>query len=869
MAKIGVVFAAVLAIIFFSSGHAYSQQEKIREALNAQKRLSNSNNHDSSLLMANYALKLATEAKDTQLIVSAMAAKGRCLFHLKKRKEAVDIYFEVLKICRLPAYNKQAAFIYKELGFAYLSQGLYRQSLEYYTKEYETRISYQNRDSVIDPLINISNVYQELKKYDSAQYILNRVADILSRNNDTFNKGYYYLNRGSLMQLMQRLDSTKYYYLLARDIWVATHEQHQLYKVTFNLGYLEESQQHFQKAMDYYKQAESSAKMFGHTKDLAHVYGTMAEDYAAMNDFKNAYNYLYLYATMNDSLLQSDFNSYVVNLDKQFQTEKNRATIQEQNAQLKESELRSERLKTTNLIIIILVIALVSVVLIMRQKAKFEKQVSQEVEKAKEKFFANVAHEIRTPLGMIQAPVSLLLESTTTDSETQQQLQVANRSIQRLNELINQMLDISKADSGAYKLNEQPGNFKQFVNDMGARYTLKSKNANLKFHSTIDLESTEFFFDRDALEKVMTNLLDNAIKYTPKGDVGFDVKVDEQNLAKITVWDSGTGIDKNEQAHIFERFYRVKSQESNQVKGIGIGLSLVKELVALMNGSIEVVSEKGHGAAFTVTFPLRKVPSSGIQKTNNDGPTILIVEDDTETRNFNQQWLTKEGFNIVCAEHGKMAVQILNDTLPDIIVTDLMMPEMDGIALLEQIRTNTVTEHIPVIILSARSASDARLSAILGGAQVYLPKPFQPAELLASIKSQLALLEKTRALFKTTPTETKATELQMTETIQDPFVQKCLELVVSNLDNALLSVEMLADKMFVNRSHFQRKLKTLTGLSPSEFIRKARMERAQQLLLNKEGNITEIAYQTGFTSQSYFTKCYSDYFGYPPSKEVR
>jgi DNA-binding response OmpR family regulator/two-component sensor histidine kinase len=450
-------------------------------------------------------------------------------------------------------------------------------------------------------------------------------------------------------------------------------------------------------------------------------------------------------------------------------------------------------------------------------------------------------------------------------------LNIAEKNAGRLNELITQMLSISKIDAATYQLNENYGDLDIYLSDLSLQYAEQAKQTGLNFSTQIDCLSDLTLFDKDALDKILGNLLSNAIKYTASGgSVGIEATcttAQEGVIAKISVWDNGLGISKNDQAKIFDRFYRSADQHRGNIKGVGIGLSLAMELVKLMNGKIDVMSEPGNGSVFTVTLPLKLKPTV----TNTEAPTaidkcILIVEDDADILDFNRRLLQEQGFEVTTAVNGEEALKAVAQKLPDLIITDLMMPIKDGFALLADIRADDITKEIPVVILSSKSAAGSRITALEGGAQVYLPKPFLPDELVATVKSQLLVSQR-----RTEPTgETAEVKLSLEEQIQkaDPFAKKCYAIVQEHINDSELTVEFLADRMHVNRSHFQRKLKASAGYSPNELIRAVRLEKAHAMLQAREGNISEIAYSTGFTSPSYFGKCYTDYFGHPPSKHA-
>lgn len=860
----------LLIFLLVASAIGSRASEDDMQALLARARAAaNARKYDSAVILADLAIKKATSPQDRKATINAMRLKGKALFGLKKEKEAIDLYFGSLAKCKIPDDDKERAWTYGEIGYAYFIQGHHQESKSYYRKEIAILSHLLGRDSVGNQFINMSVMHQQLGEFDSALLALNEVNDILSRWPDSSLKGYYLFNMGAYWTAMNQPDKARECYLQAYNIWKALNNQAQLFKITFNLGFYYYQKKNYNEALKYYHQSVAAAEKFGNKRDIAHVYGTMAESYAALNQHNKAYEYLYRYATLSDSFNQEDVKSYVLKLDKQFQAEQNRQTIQSQQIQINAANLAIQKHRNTTLIIIIIFVVVLSAGIFAFGYLTFKNRVAKQVEEAKGRFFANVAHEIRTPLSMIRGPLEVLQQNAT-DTEMQQQIAIATRNTQRLNNLIDQMLDISKIDAARYTLHPSTGNIEDLTIQLFDQFRRQAVEHNIKLSCTTDCTAGQLLFDRDALEKIMSNLVGNAIKYTPTGgSAGVEVTTSRNSdgyaMLSINVWDTGAGIPVSEREHIFDRFYRSEHHKRAGIKGIGIGLSLTRELVALMNGTISVSGDEGKGAVFTVHCPLPITPSNSATDSSGNAGVILLVEDDTDILAFNKRLLTAEGFDVKTATDGNEASSLLASTLPDLVITDLMMPHKSGNELLQEIRRNELTAHIPVIILSARGSMDTKTETLASGAQAFLSKPFSPAELKALVRNQLDILNRRKIEFREHTTDTdKPVEKRFTA--EDPFTRKCCEIINEHLDDAQLSVEMLAGLMNINRSHFQRKIKTLTGYSPSELIKTIRLEKAREMLLKKEGNITEIAYATGFTSQSYFTKCYTDHFGHPPSQ---
>jgi two-component system sensor histidine kinase ChiS len=863
----GLSIRRVILMLLLSGGRmTYAQQPELTRLLEISRTYVNAKNADSAIYYGTKAQQVASKNNDTVSRIKALGYIGKALLLQKNSNDAGAKFFEALSLCRQPKDNDRIAYLYGEVGYLYFVQGHYKEGKQYYLKSLALRKELHQEQEVCNALINISSMCRDHKEYDEAVARLEEVRALLPKVKGTATAGYFYLNRGVLFEQTGHADSAAAYYRSAYELWKAAGNEAQMFKTTFNLGYLAEERKDHKEALKYFHLAEVSAMKFATRREIAQVYGTIAEAYAGMSDYKNGYTYLHRYAELTDSLSKEEFNDYVISLDKKFQTAQSQKTIQEQQLKLQTAHLAMQEQRTTTLIILLVLVVVSFGAIAVFVYLTFRKRVDKEVEEAKGRFFANVVHEIRTPLAMIQGPIKVLQEKTT-DTSMLVQLDIAERNTQRLGDLINQMLDISKIESSAYRLNEGVGKFGDFVEELANRYSHVAADKSLRFTKEIEVSDTPVLFDKDAFEKVIGNLLSNAIRYTPAGgSVGINVVL-AGNTVEIAVWDTGPGVAKEEQLKIFDRFYRTGEQASAGIKGIGIGLALVKELVALMHGTIEVDSEPGKGAVFTVTVALksRELQTEATFKAKEDGDTVLLVEDDPDILDFNRILLTERGYKVVTATNGDAATAMLKEGLPDIIITDLMMPGKDGLTLLKEIRIDMATRHIPVIILTAKASGGAKMESVLEGAQVYLSKPFQPKELVALVENQLLVVQKQTDAYKE-QSQKKEQTLEDRFAGNDPFTHKCYALIVEHLDDAQLSVERLAELMTINRSHFQRKIKTLTGYSPSELIRTIRLERAKELLLSKEGNITEIAYSTGFTSQSYFTKCFSEHFGFPPSQ---
>lgn len=854
----------------------FSQSVNLKKLENLSQRSFHKKNYDSSIILADQLLIAAKKERSNYYQVSAIFIKGNALAEQNKEKEAADLFYEALKLCNDTTEDFLKAGIYNELGILSYHRNNPAIAKSYYREEIKIRRSMKDDYRVANCMLNLSTMHRRMGETDSSELLLKQVKVLQAKINDPQLSAHYYQGQGAQWQTLKNSDSAEVYYLKALSLWKTLNNKRDEMIPLFNLGLIYHLKNDFKKALEHYLQVEKITNEYKLESYKLTLYGNLAEVYYDLKDYKLSAEFFRKHIETNNANQKKEISEYTAKLDRQFKIEKNEI-VQKQKEEIEAQTLKIEEQNRRIYLSLLAIVTVIGLLVVLFFYYNFKKRLDIKIEEAKKKFFSNVVHEIRTPLSMIQAPLKLLKTKINTPDELQN-IELAERNIKRLNELVNQMLDISKIDAFKYKLNETFGDIEIFFHQIVSTYTKMAVEKNISILHNFGITNKVAFFDKDALEKITGNLLGNAIKYSPNhSQVGIDVFTEEteQGLKLIiSVWDTGVGISQKDQENIFNRFYR-SDKTSASTKGVGIGLSLVKELVEIQNGTINVKSKEGKGSTFTVTLTLKEKEEPVIIKTDatyslidENLDQILIVEDDIDILEFNTNYLEQNKFKVLKARNGKEAIELLEKTLPDLIISDLMMPELDGIGLLKVVKNNTQSNHIPVIILSAKASPEARLEALKAGAQGYLAKPFLPEELLTVVTNQLEILSKRKTEFKELIAQPeKKVEDKFVGT--EPYTQKLFALIFKNLDDPDLSVEKLADLMATNRSHFQRKVKTITGLSPSEIIKTIRLEKANELLLSKNGNITEVAYQTGFSSQSYFTKCYTLHFGISPTQMLQ
>ena len=509
------------------------------------------------------------------------------------------------------------------------------------------------------------------------------------------------------------------------------------------------------------------------------------------------------------------------------------------------------------------------------------------------RFFTNITHEFRTPLTLIINPLERLM-SQPLPATTQQQYGIMHRNARRLLRLINQLLDIAKLEAGQLAVTESRGNLNTFFAELVDSFRLRAERKHIDLRFQSGGIASDALFDVQKLETIGYNLLANALKFTPEaGQILVelnDVQEEGKAFFQIQVSDSGQGIESEQLPRIFDRFFQGKQNEGHAGTGTGIGLFLVAEFTKLLGGRIQVQSQPGQGTTFTLTIPLRTSSSeqvAGVQlpppakmilaskehtieiqsepvSLSPVAPLLLIVEDNDELREFISQELSGR-YRVLTANNGQEGWKLCLSELPELVISDVMMPLMDGFALVENIKTTPLTAHIAVILLTAKTMTESRIQGLSKGANDYLTKPFYAQELLLRVANLLKHQQQLRQFWQQrNMSAAKTILIEAKQEIEDPFLMKFYSLIDSHLDQSAFSVEHLADELAVSPRTLLRKLTTLTGSNPNELMRIYRLQKAAQFL--REGcTVSEAAEKSGFEGLSYFSKLFKAQFSVLPS----
>ena len=574
------------------------------------------------------------------------------------------------------------------------------------------------------------------------------------------------------------------------------------------------------------------------------------------------------------------------------------------------------------LYVVLFVLSTATIVYIILYIYRLRHQINleQQLANIKLRFFTDISHELRTPLTLIASPVTEVLEHETLTANARKHLTLVHKNTERMLHLVNQILDFRKIENKKMKVLLEKTDVLSLLQKVMDNFRLIAEEKNINYQLETNQEAIETWIDQDKFEKIIFNLLSNAFKYTPANKSITVIANVESSRLIVSIKDEGIGIDLQKQQTLFQRFETLVKFNILQPSS-GIGLSLVKELIELHCGNIEVKSQPGVGSEFTVILPMNQKVYEGRENTEfilNDGNSvpaekkneirpmveiasmaditpsetanepnqisneedpisILIVEDNVELRNFLSDILS-ESYRVITATNGQEGLDQAREYIPDLIISDIMMPAMDGLDMVKNIKENREICHIPIILLSAKSSLDDRISGLEQGIDDYITKPFSATYLKIRIKSLLHQRKELQEIYWKAWSEklnnTQETTLEEKLTPSQPqiisydeqFMQQVMQVMEEQMENSELTVDEFAQLLNLGRSVFYQKLKSIIGLSPVDFIREIRIKRAVQLIDSGEYNFSQVAYMTGFNDPKYFGKCFKRQMGMTPSE---
>jgi DNA-binding response OmpR family regulator len=535
-----------------------------------------------------------------------------------------------------------------------------------------------------------------------------------------------------------------------------------------------------------------------------------------------------------------------------------------------------------------------------------EKEKVLEMDHLKTRFFANISHEFRTPLTLILGPLEKLKENRSGLMTLSREAAASmKRNARRLLQLVNQLLDISRLETGGMTIQASKGDLEGFVRTIILSFLSLAESKQIRYTYKLTGTTEKHYFDPDKLEKILANIISNALKYSPSGrEVGIEMdfisSAEQSRYTEIKVKDTGNGISPDDLEKIFDRFYQVSDSNKTEVGGTGIGLAVVKEMVGLYRGEIKVESQVGRGSIFTVVLPVSRNlftekeikeeadtesyhsdktdedsiiptkkeldPVQDLNGGNNHSALILIVEDNRDIVDYISDILG-EGYRKLWAGNGRSGLELAIEKIPDIIITDVMMPEMDGLEMCRKLKEDKRTNHIPVIVLTAKAGRENKINGLETGAVDYLVKPFDAEELEIRVRN---LIEQRQMLWKKFKSEIiTEPDLPDLPSPDDQLLQSIVELLNRHLSEPEFKADQMSDELNMSRMQMYRKVNALTGHTPMDLLRILRLKKAASMFEKGHNNIAQVMYQVGFNNQSYFAKCFRNIYKLNPSDYLK
>ncbi len=835
-----------------------------------------------------------------QHMADALTNIGLAYEKLGDYAKAIHYYYRCLAVDEELQYNDGISSDYNVIASIHGKMGDFAKASEYYRKAIDMPTDDQNKAIA---KINYGILLKNHGNFNESQKMLNEALATYKASNDVRGIGGALHNLGALAYAMGNYALAISYYNQSMKVADAGYKSlHQANYQGLAETYLKLKQ--FVLALDYGSRAMTLVSELHLLDGQRKTAKLMSDIYRAQGNHEQSLAYYEKYTMYRDSLFSRERVRQVRDLQAKFDSERKEqeiATLTHER-ELQEVNLQRKTILQYSLIGGFVVLVIVGLVLfrinsskqavkrqllaVMLDNEHKEAERLKELDHLKSRFFANVAHEFRTPLTLILGPVeNMLSEAREPDKK---QLQTIKGSASRLVKLVNQLLDLSKLEAGAIKFDFVYEDVIGFLraNTMAFQSLADQKKINLQFSS--NKSNFEMKFDRDKLEKIFSNLLSNAFKFTNAGG-NIEIRAEVgQDALKVSVKDSGSGVPESDLPFVFNRFYQSGTVSRTSV-GSGIGLELTKELVNICGGDIGVVNAPEGGAQFYFTLPVAQ--SGSIAARANESitgqytqmvlddaqesatllrvsepaegkPTILVVEDNTEVRNYIMSSL-QDDYHVVAANDGDSGITQAIDVIPDLVITDLMMPVTDGMTVCRTIKKDERTSHIPVIMLTAKADLESKIEGLESGADDYLAKPFHTKELLARIANQIAIRKSLQEKFRGGVAKEESD--QQLPTREKVFMAKLRATVELHLAEEEFGVEELSRELAMSRMQLHRKVKALTNLSASLYIRSVRLEHARRLLGEGIYNVSEVAYRVGFNSPTWFSTCFSEQYGFPPS----
>ena len=781
-------------------------------------------------ILGNYSLSLEYIRKSLDIyersgesikIGDLLNSLGNYYYEIGEFSLAIEHYHKALENLKLYQNSEEYHVAKGNLAELYKSLNYFQKAKDLLTRDIENLKLENNFFHYAKSLQGISEIYLEEGRNKLAYKYCKQAIENWEKVDSPLHMSSVYATLGSILSRFEKYDEAIEYYEKSKAILEKFSYRYEIIKLQYLFGTTYLDLKNYKKAVNHLEEAEEIALKINQRIELRRIYNSLYKAYEGAGNNAKAYETIKKLTHLNDTMFNFSLQAKVNEVQVNFELEK------------KEIEYSKER----------------------------------EINEYKNNLFSYITHEFRTPLTLINTPLEMLADETDI-RVIKTKISSITTNVVHMQHLLDQLLDINKIEEGKMPILKKAGSINPLLWHVIHLFEPEMSDRNIDFSYNMPKKNIQAYFDTDKIEKIISNLLSNAIKYSKEGGkIQFNANYDKSNLI-LEVKDNGIGIDKKYQGEIFNKFYRIPS--TSDVKGSGLGLSFVKELVTLLKGTIELESTPNQGTKFTVILPIERIEKhikeeKIIDEDDSTKPklrTLLIVEDNYEILKLLRE-VFSDHYKVYTADHGRDAIQKIKKNIPDLVISDIMMPLMNGIELCQYIKQDDDLNHIPVILLTAKSQVSDRIEGLESGADAYLTKPFNINELKQTVESILNQRKKIMDRFSSNVLKINNEELTSADSV---FIKIATEFVLNNIENENLSVNDLARHLNMSRFTLIRKFKKINDSTPNFFIQKIRLEKAKELIKNKVANVTEIAFKVGFGSTTYFSYSFKKEFGMTPKE---
>ncbi|MDW3645750.1 MAG: tetratricopeptide repeat protein [Bacteroidia bacterium] len=858
-------------------------------------------------------------------------------------EKSMYYYEQALELSREIQDKEKESNVLVKMALAYKMNGQFAQSLDYYLYNLQLSEEMNSDLKVCSALKFLARLYEENGNLDMAETYLRRAIEISEKIEDVrvlasnlaglgiinmkqekFRNSLSYFHQalgiqektassdqrvtanilqkmGSCYLNLGQLDSATFFLDKAHIICENFRAETTHIETLLTLAQVSEREGNFEQAISYAEEGLNIASLAGvknlHSQTAEFLYRL----YKKKDNSPKALAYLELHKNLQDSLFNKENTRALAQMEARHKFEQEKQQLSFEQEQKLNEEKNAQKAMWIALIVAILVILAFAWYYYQKQKANRilvglntevseQKRKLEEMDILKSRFFTNISHEFRTPLTVIGGMVDQIKSEP--KKWTDKGLNLIQRNNTQLLDLVNQILDLRKLESGSLSLNKKQGDIVFYLSYVFESFQSLAESKDIALHFLCEMEELWMDFDREKMLRVISNLLSNAIRFTPEAgniylilDKSADPNQPSKEYLKLSIKDTGLGIPEDKLPYIFDRFYQVDTSSSRKGEGTGIGLALTKELVTLMEGEIRAESRLNKGSTFSLTIPIsqeesiQEISEAEIQvnlpirpkldataaKSNTSFPInpikLLLIEDNADVVTYLES-LLEDNYELLIARDGKEGIELAVQEVPDLIISDIMMPIKDGYEVCATLKEDERTSHIPIVLLTAKADDDSKLTGLSRGADAYLTKPFNKKELLIRLEQLQKLRQKLQDRYLNLEVPEDSEEVEVKQ--EDTFILKVRAVIEENMQNPDLGVDLLCEKLGLSRTQLYMKIKALTNRSATQYIRAIRLFKAKELLQGSEQAVSQIAYEVGFSDPSYFSRAFSKEFGFPP-----